>query len=63
MRWGCITINEQFYDVDYWIPALARGAKSRLLGRNDGHGCLALGIDSAPLRAPSASALLKDEVD
>jgi plasmid stabilization system protein ParE len=33
-------------DVDYWIPALARGAKPRLLGRNDGHGCLALGIDS-----------------
>ena len=42
MRWSCITINEQFYDVDYWIPALARGAKPRLLGRNDGHGCLAL---------------------
>ena len=46
MRWSCITINEQLYDVDYWIPALARGAKPRLLGRNDGHGCLALGIDS-----------------
>ena len=46
MRWSCITINEQFYDVDYWISALARGAKPCLLGRNDGHGCLALGIDS-----------------